>query len=247
MDLPEPSRSPPCVVMRWLHRVLGADELEVWRLRARASVLDLNDGIVSAAGIAEGFASAGASDSVLLVAAVATVLAGGLAAAGARYTEVRTEWEMNRALVEAERASIEADPDAEFEELVGIYQAKGLGVELARQVAAALTERDPVAAHADAELRLDDLATTSGAVLAGVAAGISYGIGAALPLTAMRWLPSGERMVLTVVVVLIALGLTGWFASWLTGLPALRLVRRNIVLGGATMAASLLIGLVIVL
>ena len=126
------------------------------------SVLDLNDGIVSAAGIAEGFASAGASDSVLLVAAVATVLAGGLAAAGARYTEVRTEWEMNRALVEAERASFEADPDGEFEELVGIYQAKSLGIELARQVAAALTERDPMAAHADAELRLDDLDATSG-------------------------------------------------------------------------------------
>ena len=63
----------------------------------------------------------------------------------------------------------------------------------------------------------------------------------------MRLLPSDGRMVLTFVVVLIALGLTGWFASWLTGLPALRLVRRNVVLGGATMAASLLIGLVIVL
>ena len=49
-----------------------------------------------------------------------------------------------------------------------------------------------------------------------------------------------------VLALLIALGLTGWFASWLTGLPALRLVRRNVVLGGATMAASLLIGLVIV-
>jgi vacuolar iron transporter family protein len=231
--------------MMWLHCVIGADELEVWRLRARASVLDLNDGIVSAAGIAEGFASVGASASVLLVAAVATILAGGLAAAGARYTEVRTEWEMNRALVEAERASIEADPDGEFEELVGIYQAKGLGNELAQQVAAALTERDPVAAHADAELRLDDLDTTSRAVPAGVGAGISYGIGAALPLTGMLWLPSDERIILTFVVVMIALGLTGWLASWLTGLPALRLVRRNVALGGATMAASLLIGLVI--
>jgi hypothetical protein len=67
LDLSEPSRSPHCVVMWWLHRVIGSDVLEVWRLRARASVLDLNDGIVSAAGIAEGFASAGASDSVLLV------------------------------------------------------------------------------------------------------------------------------------------------------------------------------------
>jgi vacuolar iron transporter family protein len=231
--------------MMWLRRDIGSDELEAWRLRVRASVLDLNDGIVSAAGIAEGFASAGASDSVLLVAAAATVLAGGLAAAGARYTEVRTEWEMNRALVEAEAAQIAADPDGEFDELVGIYEAKGLNEELARQVAAALTEGDPVAAHADAELRLDDLGTTSGAGLAGLVAGASYGVGAALPLTSILWLPADDRMTLTFIVVLIALGLTGWLASWLTGLPALRLVRRNVVLGGATMAASLVIGLLI--
>jgi vacuolar iron transporter family protein len=50
---------------------------------------------------------------------------------------------------------------------------------------------------------------------------------------------------LTFIVVLIALGLTGWLAAWLTGLPALRLVRRNVVLGGVTMAASLVIGLLI--
>jgi vacuolar iron transporter family protein len=231
--------------MMWLRRDIGSDELEAWRLRVRASVLDLNDGIVSAAGIAEGFASAGASDSVLLVAAAATVLAGGLAAAGARYTEVRTEWEMNRALVEAEAAQIAADPDGEFDELVGIYEAKGLNEELARQVAAALTEGDPVAAHADAELRLDDLGTTSGAGLAGLVAGASYGVGAALPLTSILWLPADDRMTLTFIVVLIALGLTGWLASWLTGLPALRLVRRNVALGGATMAASLVIGLLI--
>lgn len=231
--------------MMWLRRDIGSDELEAWRLRVRASVLDQNDGIVSAAGIAEGFASAGASDSVLLVAAAATVLAGGLAAAGARYTEVRTEWEMNRARVEAEAAQIAADPDGEFDELVGIYQAKGLNEELARQVAAALTEGDPVAAHADAELRLDDLGTTSGAGLAGLVAGASYGVGAALPLTSILWLPADDRMTLTFIVVLIALGLTGWLASWLTGLPALRLVRRNVVLGGATMAASLVIGLLI--
>jgi VIT1/CCC1 family predicted Fe2+/Mn2+ transporter len=231
--------------MMWLRRDIGSDELEAWRLRVRASVLDLNDGIVSAAGIAEGFASAGASDSVLLVAAAATVLAGGLAAAGARYTEVRTEWERNRALVEAEAAQIAADPDGEFDELVGIYEAKGLNEELARHVAAALTEGDPVAAHADAELRLDDLGTTSGAGLAGLVAGASYGVGAALPLTSILWLPADDRMTLTFIVVLIALGLTGWLASWLTGLPALRLVRRNVVLGGATMAASLVIGLLI--
>jgi hypothetical protein len=41
---------------------------EAWRGRARESILEVNDGIVSAAGIAEGFASVGASLSTLLFA-----------------------------------------------------------------------------------------------------------------------------------------------------------------------------------
>ena len=147
---------------------------------------------------------------------------------------------MDRAMLEAERASIEADPAGEFEELVGIYEAKGLSPGLARQVAEALTELDPVAAHADAELRLEALGPTSGAVLAALTAGLCFGIGAVIPLVAMIWLPRGELLALTFVAILFALGLTGWFAAWLTGLPVIRLVRRNIVLGSAVMAAGIL-------
>ena len=66
------------------------------------------------------------------------IVAGGLAAAGARRTEERTD----RSLLEAERVSIAADPQAEFEELVGIYETKGLSADLAREVAEALTEHD---------------------------------------------------------------------------------------------------------
>jgi vacuolar iron transporter family protein len=227
----------------WLRGSIGMDSLEALRHGARASILDINDGITSAAGVAEGFVSVGASASTLLFAGTAVILAGGSAAAGARYSEVRTEWEMNRALLEAERASIEADPAGEFEELVGIYEAKGLNPRLARQVAQALTERDPVAAHADAELRLETLGPASGALPAAVTAGLGYGIGAAVPLAAVSWLPVGDRLALTFVAVLVALALTGWFAAWLTGLPVLRLVRRNVLLGGAIMSASLLVGL----
>jgi VIT1/CCC1 family predicted Fe2+/Mn2+ transporter len=226
--------------VKWLR--VDAGELQAWRERARDSILEVNDGIVSAAGVAEGFASAGASTGTLVFAGGAVVLAGGLAAAGARYTEQRTEWEMNRTLIAQERASIEADPEGEFEELVGLYEAKGLNPTLAREVAKALTERDPVAAHADAELRLDGLGATSGAVPAAITAGLSYGIGAAVPLGAMHWLPFGQRVPLTFLTVLVALALTGWFAAWLTELPVFRLVRRNVVLGTATMTASLLIG-----
>ena len=230
-------------VGNWLGRGLGRVSLDAYRDLATASILEINDGITAAAGVAEGFVSAGASVKTLLLAGTAVILAGGSAAGGARYSEVRTEWERNLARIEAERASIEADPAGEFEELVGLYQAKGLSRPLARQVAAELTERDPVAAHADAELHLAALGPTSGALLAALAAGLAYGLGAAIPLAAMTWLPFDNRATLTFVAVLIALVLTGWLAAWLTGLPVLRLVRRNVLLGSAIMVASILVGL----
>lgn len=226
--------------MNWLR--LDQPAFDAWRERARESILEINDGIVSAAGIAEGFATAGATLRTLVLAGTTVVLAGGLAVAGARYSEVRTEWEMNRRLVEQERASIAADPMGELEELVGIYQAKGLSAELAQQVARALTDRDPVAAHADAELRLDELGPSSGAVPAAVTAGLSYGFGAALPLVAIYLLPLSNRVPLTFVTVLVALALTGWFAALLTNLPVLRLMGRNVVLGVVTMSLSLVVG-----
>jgi VIT1/CCC1 family predicted Fe2+/Mn2+ transporter len=229
--------------VNWVRGSMVKNHLDTFRPNAQASIVDINDGITSAAGIAEGFVSVGASAKTLLFAGTAVILAGGSAVAGARYSEVRTEWEVNRALLEAERASIEADPAGELEELVGIYEAKGLSPRLARQVAEALTKRDPLAAHADAELRLETLGSKSGAVPATVIAGLCYGTGAAVPLAALRWLPLDNRVALTFAIVLIALGLTGWFAAWLTGLPVLRLVRRNVLLGSAIMSASILVGL----
>jgi VIT1/CCC1 family predicted Fe2+/Mn2+ transporter len=126
--------------------------------------------------------------------------------------------------------------------LWGLYEQKGLDADLARQVATALTERDPVAAHADVELNLDALDATSGAATAAAISGLSYAVGAVLPLVAILTLPASDRALATFGAVLAALVVTGWFAARLTGLPTLKIVGRNVLLGGATMAASLLVG-----
>jgi VIT1/CCC1 family predicted Fe2+/Mn2+ transporter len=225
-----------------LHRLLLIDDREGWRERARESIVDLNDGIVSAAGIAEGFAAAGASTRALVFAGATVVLTGGLAAAGSRYAEERTEWEMHNRLVEAERASIEADPAGELEELVAAYEAKGLEPGLARQVAAELTARDPLAAHADTELDLATIPPARANIFAALSAGVFFALGAAVPLVAIRWLPERERSELAFAPVLLALGATGWLAAWVTGLPAFKMVVRNLVLGAAAMAAGLIVG-----
>jgi VIT1/CCC1 family predicted Fe2+/Mn2+ transporter len=228
--------------MTWVRRLFLLDDRQGWRERARESILDLNTGIVSAAGIAEGFATAGASTRALLFTGATVIVAGGFSAAASRYSEELTEWEMNHGLIEAQRASIEADPVGELDQLAGLYEEKGLEPALARQVAVALTAHDPVAAHADAELDLDDIQPARENLFAAINAGLFYALGAAVPLVAMRWLPVGERVELAFVPVLVALGLTGWLAAWLTGLPAWRLVLRNLVLGAATMVAGVLVG-----
>ena len=228
--------------MKWLQRVLLIDDRKGWRERTRESIVDLNDGIVSAAGIAEGFVAAGASTRALVFAGATVVVSGGFAAAASRYAEERTEWEMHHRMVEAERASIEADPAGEFEELVAAYEAKGLETGLAQQVAAALTARDPVAAHADVELDHESIEPARANIYAALSAGLFYGLGAAVPLAAIWWLPTRERGELAFVPVLLSLGLTGWFAAWVTGLPTLRMVIRNLVLGACAMTAGLIIG-----
>ncbi len=173
------------------------------------------------------------------------VRAGCFSAAGGRYTEERTLWEIHAAAIQQERASLEADPEGELDELTGIYEAKGLTPELAGQVARELMHRDPVAAHVDAELHLADLGPSSGALAAGATAGLSFTAGATLPLLAMQLLPLSERMVLTFIGVLLGLALTGWFASWLTKLPPWRLIRRNVTIGLTAMLLSLLVAALI--
>ena len=63
-------------------------------------------------------------------------------------------------------------------------------------------------------------------------ASLCFGIGAVIPLAAMIWLPRGELLASTFAAILVALGL-----------PVIRLVRRNIVLGSAVMVAGILVGL----
>ena len=199
--------------MSWLRTLIGADDPEGWRGYARESIVDVNDGIVAAVGVAEGFARAGATTHTLLTAGVVVMVAGA--------------------------------PEAELVELAGIYEAKGLGSVLARQVADALTEHDPFAAHADAELRLDAFSSPRASVYAALTAGLCFALGAALPLAEIVAMPVGQRVEFTFVAVLLALALTGWFASWLTGLPLFRVALGNLLLGAVTMAAGVIIGLVV--
>src|ERR1700692_4005092 len=106
----------------------------------RAGVLGANDGIVSVAGLVVGIAGATTAKSVIFAAGLAGLVAGAVSMALGEYVSVSTQRDSQRALLQKERQELDEMPEAELEELAGLYAAKGLSAETARVVARELTE-----------------------------------------------------------------------------------------------------------
>lgn len=207
----------------------------------RAGVLGANDGIVSTAGLVVGVASATAERGTIFTAGIAGLVAGAVSMALGEYVSVSSQRDAEKALLRQETQELAQDPDGEFEELVTLYREKGLTPDTARQVAVELTEHDALAAHLDAELHLDqDELTRPGQAAA--ASAVSFSLGAALPLLAILLPPTGWRIPVTVIAVLLALALTGWAGAHLGGADARRATVRVLVGGAIALVVTYAIG-----
>ena len=209
--------------------------MRVFRWRwVRPHVPEAADGILTSAGIVEGFAGAGASQGVVLFAGLAGLVSGTIAMGSVEYAKFRAEHDTQAAQLAAERALIAAAPDAELKELEGLYVSRGLSPATARQVAAELTARDALAAHAEAEYGIT--AETRAAPLRdAVAAGSAFGAGALLPWLAVTVIPGSYRASVTFAVVLAALALTGWVSARVSHVAPLVPVLRTAGIGAVSM------------
>nr|WP_246294761.1 VIT family protein [Schlegelella koreensis] len=178
----------------------------------RAAVLGANDGIVSTASLVLGVAAAGSGRSGVLVAGVAGLVAGAMSMAAGEYVSVHSQADTERADLDRERQEIEADPAAEQRELTAIYVGRGLDLALARQVAAQLSARDALAAHARDELGITE-ALAARPVQAALASAASFSIGAALPLAVAAFGPEPQLVAWTAATSLVFLALLGGLAA----------------------------------
>ena len=207
----------------------------------RAGVLGANDGIVSVAAIVVGVAGATSEIAPILTAGVAGLVGGAISMALGEYVSVSSQSDSERALIAKEKRELAEMPEAELEELAGIYVAKGLRPETARQVAVELTAHDAVAAHLSAELNLDETDVVSAWHAAGASAA-SFTIGAILPMLAILLPPAAWRVPATFVAVLVALALTGWISGLLGGSSKLKSVLRVVIGGAIALVATFGIG-----
>ncbi|NEN06181.1 VIT family protein [Diaminobutyricibacter tongyongensis] len=207
----------------------------------RAGVLGANDGIVSVAAIVVGVAGATSAFAPILTAGLAGLVGGAVSMALGEYVSVSSQRDSEHALIAKEKRELAEMPEEEFEELAGLYEAKGLSPATARQVAHELTEHDVLAAHLSAELNIDQNDVVS-PWHAAFASAIAFTIGGILPLLSILFLPPSIRIIVTFVVVLIALAITGYVAAYIGGSSRGRAVVRVVIGGALALIATFLIG-----
>lgn len=196
----------------------------------RAAVLGANDGIVSVAGLVVGVAGATTNTTTLLTAGIAGLVAGALSMAAGEYVSVSSQRDTEKAIIDREVHELEKNPERELAELAKIYEAKGLSLVTAKKVAQELTDHDPIKAHLEAEMGIDQDELTS-ANHAAIASAISFTAGASIPLAAILIPPASYRVPATFVAVIIALILTGYISATL-GQASRRKATIRVVIGG---------------
>jgi VIT1/CCC1 family predicted Fe2+/Mn2+ transporter len=207
----------------------------------RAGVLGANDGILSTSGVLMGVAGATTDSKVILFTGIAAVVAGSISMAGGEYTSVSAQRDSEIAALETERKELAQNPEWELRELTWYYEQKGLDYELAHQVATALTVKDPLKAHAEAELGID-LNDHVSPVSAALSSFVAFAAGGVLPLLAVTGPWVAARIPATVAAVLISLIITGYVGALIGGAKPFKAIVRNVLISLATMGITYGIG-----
>ncbi|MCF6744942.1 hypothetical protein E9529_11735 [Blastococcus sp. KM273128] len=149
----------------------------------RAAVFGAMDGLVTNTALVAGVGGGGAAPRAIVLAGVASLVAGAISMALGEYTSVKTQNEQLDLEVEKERRELERNPEGELAELVEMLRVRGVDERLARTVAVQLS-RDPETAlrlHVVAEIGLSPEDKPSPR-LAAVSSFLTFGTGALLPL-----------------------------------------------------------------
>jgi VIT1/CCC1 family predicted Fe2+/Mn2+ transporter len=207
----------------------------------RAAVLGANDGLVSTASLMVGVAASGTATATVVTAGLAGLAAGSMAMAAGEYVSVSSQVDVERADRAMEERELAGNPQGELRELTGIYEARGLPSDLARQVAVALHAAGPLQAHLRDELGHSET-TAARPLQASVASAASFLGGGLVPFLGLLAATATARIWLIVAVTLAGLGVAGVLGARAAGTSALRPALRVLAGGGLAMAVTAAVG-----
>lgn len=211
--------------------------------RFRAAVFGMSDGLVTNVSLILGVAGAHPGGSFVRLAGVSGLIAGAFSMSAGEFVSMRAQSELMMRELEVERRALRRWPKDEREELVAIYEHRGIDRAVAEPMADEVM-RDPDLAletHAREELGFDPRAIGS-PVQASLSSFLSFALGALLPL--IPWLiGSGTGAVLASVVIgaITSLGV-GWQLGRMTGRSRWRTALRQLVVASVAAAVTYGIG-----
>jgi VIT1/CCC1 family predicted Fe2+/Mn2+ transporter/ferritin-like protein len=230
-----------------LDKILGREK---WH-RSGASwisgaIYGANDGLAAVFGIVAGVSGATNGSSAVLTAGLAGAIASALSMATGAFLAERSEAEVAAANLERERQELAQHPEEEKEELSLFYQLKGVDEETADQLAEQMSRNPDAMLQA---LAAEEFGITSAGggdpVQAAIAAGISTGLGAIVPVIPFIFTTGTVAIVVAAAVSLVAHFLVGAAKSLVTlrtwWAAGLEMTLAGVVVGGALY----LIGLVL--
>lgn len=207
----------------------------------RAAVFGAMDGLVTNTALVAGVGGGGAAPRAIVLAGVASLVAGAISMALGEYTSVKTQNEQLDLEVAKERRELERNPEGELAELVEMLRVRGVDDRLAREVAAQLS-RDPETAlrlHVVAEIGLSPGDKPSPR-LAAVSSFLTFGSGAVLPL--LPYLLGVPVLWVALLCGGVGLLLAGALSSLFTPRPWWYGGLRQLLLGAAAAGTTYLIG-----
>ena len=210
----------------------------------RAAIFGMNDGLVSNLSLIFGVAGAGVENRVVVITGVAGLLAGAFSMAAGEYISMKVQREVFERLIHLEAHEISTQPEAETEELAGIYREKGFPDDLAARVSEEVM-KDPGLAldtHAREELGLDPKQGLGSPWAAAGSSFAMFSVGAVVPLLPFFALDRDPAVLTSAALGAVTLFGVGAAMSILTGRHPLLSGLRMLAVGAAAAGITFLVG-----
>lgn len=210
----------------------------------RAAVLGANDGLVSNLSLVMGVAGAAANSRTILVTGLAGLVAGACSMAMGEWLSVNSAREMTQRQIDTEASELEEAPEMEREELVLIYQSKGLDEQAARATAEKIFESPDAALDtlAREELGVDPDELGGSPWAAAISSFCLFATGAIFPVIAYAFTSGVEALALSLTFSGIALVVIGAATTLFTGRPVIFSSLRQLAIGFGAAAITFGVG-----
>lgn len=206
-------------------------------------VIGMSDGLTVPFALAAGLSGAVSSNSIIITAGIAEIVAGSIAMGLGGYLAGRTELDHYESEMKKEYEEVEKIPEKEMQEVKDVFADYGLSQESQDLIALELSKDKDKWVHFMMKFELGlEKPNPNRAKNSALTIGVSYMIGGLIPLTGYFVSSSPQTgLIISAIITVICLFVFGFFKSKVTGQPVFKGALKVTMIGIIAAASAFLI------